>query len=69
MGVVSTGGGFSPGPLIVEVTPVAVPSCTTSYCCFLRARVPLPRQPNARMHAAATIPDIFFMARLPTDFA
>jgi hypothetical protein len=32
MGVVSTGGGFSPGPLIVEVTPVAVPSCTTSYC-------------------------------------
>jgi len=27
------GGGFSPGALMVDVTPSAEPSCTTSYCC------------------------------------
>lgn len=26
------GGVVSPGALIVEVTPFACPSCTTSYC-------------------------------------
>lgn len=30
---VSTGAGVSPGALMVEVTPLADPSCTTSYCC------------------------------------
>ncbi|HEX9491649.1 MAG TPA: hypothetical protein VGA33_00165 [Thermoanaerobaculia bacterium] len=30
--LVIAGGGFSPGALIVDVTPVAEPSCTTSYC-------------------------------------
>jgi hypothetical protein len=27
------GGGVSPGALMVEVTPLAEPSCTVSYCC------------------------------------
>jgi hypothetical protein len=31
--LVTGGGGFSPGALMVDVTPVAEPSCTTSYCC------------------------------------
>jgi hypothetical protein len=30
---VTSGGLVSPGPLMVEVTPLACPSGTTSYCC------------------------------------
>jgi len=36
-------GGVSPGALIVDVTPLACPSCTTSYCwSFLTALLSLP---------------------------
>jgi hypothetical protein len=30
------GAGVSPGPLIVDVTPLADPSCTVWYCCWPR---------------------------------
>jgi hypothetical protein len=40
--VIDAGGGTaSPGALIVDVTPLACPSCTTSYCCrSLRCKLP-----------------------------
>lgn len=62
IGVLSTGGAVSPGALMVEVTPFAEPSWTTSYCWFFRVRLPLPRHAIASTHAAARIPEVVFMA-------
>jgi hypothetical protein len=47
------GGTVSPGPWIVDVTPPAAPSCTTSYSCCLALDELLPPQP-ARTAAKVT---------------
>ena len=41
IGAVATGG-VSPGALIVDVTPLACPSWTTSYCWSFRTALSLP---------------------------
>jgi hypothetical protein len=48
-GAETGGGATSPGPLIVDVTPLAEPSCTVSYCWSFRATLSLLRQPASAM--------------------
>ena len=51
-GVETAGGCVSPGPLIVDETPVADPSSTTSYFCWSFRFTSLPP------HAASSIPNM-----------
>ncbi len=55
IGGIVDGAGVSPGAVIVEVDPLADPSCTTSYCCWPRCIVPVLR---LQARARATIRSI-----------